>query len=200
MNRAPDWFAAVIARLMAAYPSWPCNGATIQAFWDALADLPRESLERAAVAHVARETAWPLAANIRRLAQDTSTERQKTPAEAWDEMYCHRHMHTRNPKWSSKAVEQAAVAVVWNSPDWLSEQIPTIRAQFERYYTSMTRKHVQTTEALDNQKLFELAVIKSAKDVYGDAYLRSESEEIRQLEHVHSRYDDVDPPQPDDVD
>jgi hypothetical protein len=44
------------------------------------------------------------------------------------------------PNWSIEAVRRAAEAVKWRDPDWTSEQIPTIRAQFERYYNALRAK------------------------------------------------------------
>jgi hypothetical protein len=158
VNVAPKWFTSgVIARLMAAYPSWPCHAGTIQVFWDALADLLQEAVERAAVAHVAQESAWPLAANLRRLAKGTSDLGRLMASEAWNEMYGHRHAHTEHPKWSTPAVERAARAVNWNDPNWLTEQIPTIRAQFERYYLANKERDERAREQDEASTLLGLA-------------------------------------------
>jgi hypothetical protein len=158
VNAAPQWFTGgVISRLLAAYPSWPCSAGTVQVFWDTLCDLPREAVEHAAAEHVALEPAWPLAANLRRLAKATDEEVSLTASEAWEEMYRHRHAHSRNPQWSSPAVERAASAVNWDSPDWLREQLPTIRAQFERYYTAIEKREGRTRARVEVSTLLRLA-------------------------------------------
>jgi hypothetical protein len=148
---------AVIGRLTSAYSSWPCHAGTVQVFWDALGDLPQEALERAAVAHVAQESAWPTAAALRRLAKPRELSGGLTASEAWEEMYRHRHAHTRNPAWSSPAVERAARAVNWNDPDWLTEQLPTIRAQFERYFNAIEARDAKEQRYVEADKLLAFA-------------------------------------------
>ena len=159
MNKPPDWFVtSPMALLVSAYPSWPCSEGTVLAFWCALGDLPREAIERAAVAHVAQETSWPVAATLRRLAQPRALPGGLTASEAWEEMYRHRHAHTRSPQWSSPAVERAAEAIRWNDPDWLSEQIPTIRAQFERYYLAVEKREARVAASAEADALLQLAM------------------------------------------
>jgi hypothetical protein len=176
VNRAPDWFVTnVMGRLAHTFTSWPCKEGTVQAFWDCLADLPRADIERAAVQHCANSTAWPTPAHLRSPAKEAD-QNAMSASEAWDEMYRHRHAHTVSPKWSSEAVARAAQAVNWNEPSWLTEQLPTIRAQFERYYTAVakrTEKREQHNEAL---ALLEKSVVKDAKELYGKDYMREEEE------------------------
>jgi len=195
VNRAPDWFiTGIMGRLISAYPSWPCSEATAQVFWDAIGELPRAELERATIAHIAQETAWPIAAKLRALAKMNHDDNTLTASEAWEEIYRHRHAHTRNPKWSSEAVERAANAVRWNDPDWLSEQIPTIRAQFERYYNAIEAKAKRNESLLESENLYRLTgMARGMKELYGADYRDPEEEPRRDS-------DNVDPLQPDDVD
>ncbi len=144
MNQAPHWFASsVMGRLAAAYSGWHCPVSTIQAFWDVLGDLPRQDIERATIAHCATETAWPVPARIRKLALDRPTEQGLTAGEAWAELYKNRHDRRHAPIWSTPAVRRAAEAVNWTDPNWTTDQIPTIRAQFERYFLAAQTKESQ---------------------------------------------------------
>jgi hypothetical protein len=76
-----------------------------------------------------------------------------TASEAWEEMRRNRkryspyasHEQNARIRWSSEAVRRAAEAVIWTDMNWTSEQLPTIRAQFERYYNALRDKH----EAID---------------------------------------------------
>jgi hypothetical protein len=178
MSAAPEWFVAgIVGKLIAAYPSWPCHAGTVQVFWDALGELPRAELERATIAHIAQETAWPIAAKLRALAKMNHDDSTLTASEAWEEMYRHRHAHTRNPKWSSPAVERAAEAVRWNDPDWLSEQIPTIRAQFERYYNALSGKEKRNEALLESENLYRLSGMKRGPDqLYGPGWTDAQEE------------------------
>lgn len=198
--QAPEWFAGVMARLMAAYPSWPCSARTVQVFWDVLNDLPQRDLERAAIEHVAGETSWPIAARLRTLAK-ASDANVMTASQAWDEMYRNRHAHTPNPKWSCEAVELAAQAINWNEPSWLTEQIPTLRAQFERYYNAAAKRTERRIEHADALTLMERSVAKDAKQVYGQAYLKGEAadEEYDRKRLAYIKPDNVDPLQIDDA-
>ena len=144
--QAPEWFGACVDRLTKAYPSWPCSAGTIQVFWDCLADLERGAVERAVASYCAHEDAWPIVAKLRKLAKAPEADARPTASEAWEEMYRHRHAHTRSPQWSSAAVERAARAVNWNDPDWPAEQLPTIRAQFERYYAAIAARSIREAE------------------------------------------------------
>lgn len=195
MNAAPEWFVSgVIGRLIAAFPSWPCNEGTVQVFWDSLYDLPQAEVERAVLAYVAQETAWPIAAKMRALAKMNHDDCTLTASEAWQEMYRHRHAHTKNPKWSSPAVERAALAVNWNDPDWLTEQLPTIRAQFERYYTALEAKSMRNESLLESENLYRLSgMAKTKEQLYGPGY--SDDEEVPPM-----KPENVDPPQIDDID
>ena len=152
MNQAPDWFRRdIIGRLTAAFPSWPCSAATIQVFAEALSDLARPDIERATVAYIASETAWPTAAGVRKYATAPAALAEMTAAEAWRELAKNREAHLGRYgliRWSSPAIQRAAEAVNWTDRDWQTEQMPTIRAQFERYYlaTHAKAKQVATLE------------------------------------------------------
>lgn len=159
MNKPPDWFVTgPMALLVSAYPSWACSEGTVLVFWMVLADLPREHVEQAAVALAAQDTAWPTAAALRKLAKSCAPVERLTASEAWEEMYRHRHAHTLAPKWSSPAVERAAVAVNWNDPNWLTEQLPTIRAQFERYFVAIEKRVVREELTAEAESLVALSM------------------------------------------
>ena len=81
-----------------------------------------------------------------------------TAAEAWAEMYRNRHsVSGKPPTWTSDAVRKAAEVVNWRDPDWLSEQVPMIRAQFERYYSSLQGKARDTAAIEVAQHLLTLS-------------------------------------------
>lgn len=138
----PSWFAThIMGALTAAFPSWACAPMTVRVFYAALADCERADLERAVIAYIANETAWPTAAGLRKYARpQPAGAAALSPSEAWQELYINRHHRRDNPNWSSESVRRAAEAVQWSSRDWTTDQLPTIRAQFERYYTSITTK------------------------------------------------------------
>lgn len=115
-----------------------------------LADISDDALVTSAIM-LAREDKWmpsPAEWRSRALAVDgRGSVARLTAAEAWDEMRRNRGRYStteRNNnhliKWSSDAVRYAAEAVQWTNMAWESDQIPTIRAQFERYYNAVSDK------------------------------------------------------------
>lgn len=114
-----------------------------------LSDIPGEALLLAAM-KLARESEYdPTPASWRKRALEISgaAVSRLTAAEAWDEMRRNRKRYSpyeRNQnheiRWSSEAVHRAAQAVNWTDAGWTTEQIPTIRAQFERYYNAIAEK------------------------------------------------------------
>lgn len=140
---APDWFVkGVIGHLSSAFPSWPCSENTIQTYWNVMSDMPGEQLCEAVIAYCRNETAWPTPAGVVRYAKLREESERMTASDAWEEMYRNRRVrhYPREVHWSSEAVRRAAEAVRWEDPEWLTEQIPTIRAQFERYYNAIEKK------------------------------------------------------------
>lgn len=151
--------AAAWRVLAAGFPSFNITVEQMQA-WDLiLSDQTPEALLAGAIAY-SRASKYPTPTvsgwlEHTRLA-DTSRGVRLTAAEAWDELYRNRHgRYGRRVSWSSDAVYRAAQAVKWDDPDWLVEQMPTIRAQFERYYTALADK----TEDLD-----EVGVVRAIAD------------------------------------
>lgn len=137
--------------LLAGFPSFNLT-ADQMAGWDRLlADQSPEALLAGAAAYVrAARYPTPMLADWLEHARrcDPSRAQRLTAAEAWDETYRNRHArYARRVTWSSEAVHRAARAVRWDDPEWLSEQIPTIRAQFERYYNSIADKVERVDEA-----------------------------------------------------
>lgn len=115
-----------------------------------LADISDGALVTSAIM-LAREDKWepsPAEWRSRALAVDgRGSVARLTAAEAWDEMRKNRRRYSPTEQnknhliqWSSEAVKRAAEAVNWTDMGWESEQIPTIRAQFERYYNSVADK------------------------------------------------------------
>lgn len=130
--------------LRAAYPSWDMPAESAQVWGALLSDCDPESLLVAAV-QLARESKFPpTPAEWRARALTASGQGRAhamTPSEAWDELYRNRHRADRSRvRWSSESVRRAAEAVQWSSGDWQSEQLPTIRAQFERYFVALSSK------------------------------------------------------------
>ncbi len=100
---------------------------------------------------------------------DLSRAQRLTAAEAWDEMYRNRHARHRGPvKWSSEAVLRAARAVRWDDPEWLTEQMPTIRAQFERYFNALADKTERVDEAVTVRQIADGRP--AAQRLYGPNY------------------------------
>lgn len=137
-----------------------------------LSDVPPESLVVAAVL-LAREDKWePSPAEWRKRALEVAgrgATSRLTAAEAWDEMRRNRKRYSpternQNHKitWSSIAVLRAAEAVGWTDLTWELEDLPTIRAQFERYYNSLSEK--AATIERTSEVLAELPGIKALLD------------------------------------
>lgn len=115
-----------------------------------LADISDEALLISALM-LSRESKWepsPSEWRDRALAVDgRGSAARLTAAEAWDEMRRNRRRYSpternRNHEitWTSQAVKRAAEAVNWTDMGWESESLPTIRAQFERYYNAIADK------------------------------------------------------------
>ena len=176
----PSHVLAALSVLEARWPTFKMKEKTPDIYSACLAHLPPDALLRACALACCSETFFPGPEVLLRLASIPG-DWEKPAGEAWEEMYRHRHAHTRSPKWSSPAVERAARAVNWNDPDWLSEQIPTIRAQFERYYKEQVARK-------DREELFEIGmdmernVLKDAKALYGDGYMIAEKQSVAEQE------------------
>lgn len=123
------------------------------ATWKAvMADADPEALIVAAI-HLSRESSYPpsIAEWLARAetASGSGAAHVLTAAEAWAELMRNRRAprewrrdqdgatRMSQVRWSSEAVRRAAEVVAWNDQDWLTEQLPTIRAQFERYYNAI---------------------------------------------------------------
>lgn len=115
-----------------------------------LADVSPDALVTAAIM-LAREDKWepsPAEWRTRALAVDgRGSAARLTAAEAWDEMRRNRRLYSpternRNHEitWSSPAVLRAAECVGWTDMTWETADLPTIRAQFERYYNAVADK------------------------------------------------------------
>lgn len=143
--RPPEWFFKFFATITGHYTAWVPRPETPTGYWIHLHQYPPNVLARALSIHIGRSKYAPTVAELREIADRLQKPERLlalTPGEAWDEMYRNRHrVDRRKPVvWSSPAVERAARVVNWDDPEWLSEQIPTIRAQFERAYSGMSNK------------------------------------------------------------
>lgn len=136
-----------------AFPRWDLTPDAIRTWAVLLSGDDVESLHAAAV-ELARTSKFPptiaewreRAAAIQGMGKALAT----TAGEAWDETYRNRHARYRGTvAWSSDAVLRAARIVRWDDPDWTSEQIPTIRAQFERHYLALRDKAATVEAARD---------------------------------------------------
>ena len=197
----PDWFLEFMSQVAERYPAWPAKAGTARAYWLSLHDIAPADLMRALVEHAAHSQFAPSIAELRTLARPIS-ELGLTAPEAWDEMLRNRRKYSpyeRNHNhlitWSSEAVRRAADAVGWTDPNWESEQLPTIRAQFERYYVAVRGKQ----ERIDNRNEAEQIVIgmrgligkRGTAELYGRDYRDPPPEETRRA--FEDRMDDADP-------
>lgn len=159
-------FLQGLAILAAGKPKWSITKEDA-ALWRIIVgtDIPDDALVSAAL-QLSRESEYdPTPAGWRTRALRIVNGPRMTAAEGWDELMRNRRAPrvwrrgedgiTRTispePKWSNEAVRRAAEAVRWNSEDWLTEQINTIRAQFERYYNSLADKRDEIDAAQDAQ-------------------------------------------------
>lgn len=176
-NFVPDWFQALIAELVAAQPGWPASLATIRTFWSALRNYDQDDLAVAVRALVRTTRRWPVPADI--IALIPESQARLTAADAWEEMRRNRRRyspyasHEQNARitWSSDLVKRAADAVGWTDMDWTAEQVPTIRAQFERYYNSLSTKKTELMATSDARvSLLEERLCKRMPQLYGTDY------------------------------
>jgi len=158
--------------MSAAFVNWNL-GAEQMALWDRILSESFSPDELAAGAiHFARTSvfpptlaSWSSAAQVARMAHRHSA------IEAWEEMYRNRHARYLGPvKWSSEAVLRAACAVRWDDPMWETEQLPTIRAQFERYYNSIADKQ-ERTDAVQVSKRIAEQIKANTAQLYGPGYM-----------------------------
>jgi hypothetical protein len=197
----PDWFLEFMAKIVELYPQWPIKDGTPGAYWLSMHDIAPEDLMRALVEHAAHSQFAPSIAELRTLARPIG-ELGLTAPEAWDEMRRNRRKYSpceRNQNhlitWSSEAVRRAADAVGWTDLNWPEAQIPTIRAQFERYFAAMRGKQ----DRIDNRNEAEQIVIgmrgligkRGTAELYGRDYRDPPPEETRRA--FEERMDDADP-------
>ena len=166
----------------------------------ALADIPPEALYAAAFQLLRESSYAPSIASWRERALfhvGQGKGHAVTPAEAWDEMRRNRKLyspynsHEKNGRiqWSSEVVRRAAEAVQWTDLSWTVEQLPTIRAQFERYVTQLAGKRDAIDAANETLELLpgvrQLLERSSAKALYGADYRDPVQSEHRMIEPEH---------------
>ncbi len=174
--KPPDWFLEFMAQIALRYPSWAVKPGTAGAYWMSLHDLAAPDLLRALVEHANHSAYAPSTAELRALCRPMS-EIGLTAAEAWDEMRQNRKKYSpyeRNQnhliRWSSEAVRRAAQSVEWTDLSWTPEQIPTIRAQFERYYNALVGKQTKIDNRNDAEQIVQGirgAIGQSRSELYG---------------------------------
>lgn len=173
----PPWFLHFMVQIKARYPAWPALDGTADAYWMSLHDLSADQLLRALVEHSAHSTFAPSISELRALCRPIN-DLGLTAAEAWDEMRRNRKKYSpydRNQNhlitWSSEAVRRAAEAVQWTDLSWTTEQIPTIRAQFERYYNGLVGKQTKIDNRNDAEQLVQgirgMIGLSGPKELYG---------------------------------
>lgn len=208
-NIPPEWFEGFMGEVCGLFPSWQCTPATIRAYWRHLHMLTADELAHALAEHAAQSKFAPSVAELKAAAVPADVV-GLTAAEAWDEMRRNRKVgvllkyeerpeaHARlsaSIRWSSEAVRRAAEAVDWTNGDWMTEQIPTIRAQFERYYNAIKGK----TELLDRKSdadqlvrsIGSMGGLKGLAQLYGPDYADPTPDEPRAS--FEQRMDDLDP-------
>jgi len=146
-------FATSLQILLDAHPRWDLSAQAARTWAALLSDVSPALLHSAAI-DLARYSKFPpTPAEWRERAEALAgrgTAASLTPGEAWDEMYRNRHARHSGPvAWSSAAVQQAARVVRWDDHDWLADQLPTIRAQFERAYVGIQAKGAAIARAHD---------------------------------------------------
>lgn len=147
-------FDNAVRVLFDCFPRFDLTVEQVETWRAVLADCAPDALSAAAV-QLARESDYPpTIASWRARALTISgggPAWTMSAAEAWDEMRRHRVKRAQTrldstpymPKWTSEAVRRASEAVGWDDPSWETEQLPTIRAQFERYYNAIKGKQEQ---------------------------------------------------------
>lgn len=156
-------YKAAFQLLFAAYPRWDVPPETIATWEILMGDIDADTALIAA-GQLASESAYPPSlAEWKQRARSLSGDgpgNRLTAAEAWDELTRNRRkvvgrLSPTSVAWSSEAVQRAAHAVRYTDTDWLSDQIPTIRAQFERYYLALAAKTDAIDAANDARALLE---------------------------------------------
>lgn len=144
-------FADALRVLMAFFPKFDLTPEQAAAWGSALADVDPEALCTAAL-HLSHESSYAPTIHEWRTRALTASGKgdalEMGAGEAWDAMRKHRTRYSQTrynatpyqPQWESEAVRRASEAVDWTNSEWQTEQIPTIRAQFERYYNSIKGK------------------------------------------------------------
>lgn len=179
-------FGDALAVLLEGFPKFDLSDSQ-EAMWQALlSDVPPEALCIAA-AQLARESRFaPSIAEWRERALTASGKgaaHALSAADAWEVMRRNRRAYSpyashedneRRVRWPSEAVRRAAEAVCWTDMNWTSEQIPTIRAQFERYYNSIAGKQNAIDASNDAAALMPMVQAlmgrTDAKQLYGADY------------------------------
>lgn len=181
-NNPPTWFLGFMAEVVGLFPSWKPTEATIAAYWRHLHMLSADELGRALSEHVGRSTFAPSVAELRSAARPPAAL-GKTAGEAWNELrknralyspYASHETNESRVKWSSRAAQRAAEAVCWTDMSWTVEQIPTIRAQFERYYNALKDKSELIDRKMEaaeiTQGISGMLGLKGLAQLYGAEY------------------------------
>ena len=156
-------FDDALAVLLDGAPKFDLTESQIAVWRIALADVPPEALYVAAFRLIRESKYAPSIEAWRTLALayiGGGVANKITSGEAWDEMRKNRKKYSpydRNQNhlitWTSEAVRRAAEAVQWTDLSWTNEQIPTIRAQFERYYNALVDKREEIDAARETVAL-----------------------------------------------
>lgn len=160
------------AALLVGFPSFNPT-VKVQAAWDLLmSDQTPEALLAGAIeyARVARYPTPTIGEWLEHARHcDPARPLRLTVAEAWDEMYQNRRARHRGPvTWSSDAVMRAAQAIGWDDPLWETDQLPTLRAQFRDFYTSLADKTERVDESHTVRRI--AAGLPNLAQLYGPGY------------------------------
>ncbi len=135
-----DLFASALATLMAAYPSWKGSPETLEVYAAALADVPPETLQAAAWAHIQCSVFFPTVADLRRQSQAIADREQGRPAlrsgiEAWGDIISAvaEHGYLRQPHFEDPVVTRLVADMGWENLCF-SETMMADRAQFVKAY------------------------------------------------------------------
>jgi hypothetical protein len=132
------------------------NLALVDVWHEFMASMSAEEGVRAMKRHVVESPHFPTVADICRLVREERLGPQDA-AEAWEEVRrafgrCGRD---REPTWSTPAIAGAVEAIGWRELcNTLDEDLPTVRAQFERYFKARleTQAKQQRNQIADGEQ------------------------------------------------
>ena len=132
-----------MAVLGAAYPNFEVQETTGEVYFKLLEDIPAETLERAALEHIARSKFFPTIAELRQAAFDLLEASSPLPEghEAWQAVLAEveRVGHAGSPEFDSPLIAKAVGTLGWRTI-CLSDNVAVERAHFMQVYSGLVAK------------------------------------------------------------